>query len=549
MARPVRPAQPPRRAPWRRGGGSPGEPRPPRRPVPWTAYDTVVFVLVGLLGAVTRFTGLSHPTDGGTPVFDEKHYVPQAWQILRSTDSSLSGRVIGGIEDNPGFGLVVHPPVAKDVMAFGQWLLGYSPLGWRVTSAALGVVTLLLMMDVVRRIAGVPLATLLAGLYGLFDGVLFVSSRVGMLDIIQTFFIVAAAWALFVDRDRMAERLLRWRARVRSGGGDDAPDADAADVRDDGVPVRGDATYGPYLSWRWWRLAAGVLLGLALGVKWSGLYYIAAFGLLTVFLDVADRRRAGVRRPMLGALRLDVAPALRDIVLVPLIVHVLAWRSWFAQETSVYRRLPADQLDTGLPSSVTGMLPDAVARFIHYQRGVLEFHGSLTTSGGHEHPWESKPWEWLWSGRPMLYYSSEGTCMGGHDCRGWQMLFGTPPIWWLLVPVVLWALWRWVVRRDRRFALPAVGFLASWVPWVIAYDRQMYFFYATALIPFVLMAMAIIAADLCRWTWRGRRAGMAVVVAHLALVVAAFTFWLPIMTGVMLPEETFNLRFWLPSWS
>ncbi|MDO4611137.1 dolichyl-phosphate-mannose--protein mannosyltransferase [Corynebacterium sp.] len=510
-----------RRRPWSRDS-----PRPLRRPVPWTPYDTVVFAIVAILGAVTRFAGLSHPTDNGTPVFDEKHYVPQTWQILRSTDPSFTGRVIGGIEDDPGFGLVVHPPVAKQVMSVGQWLLGYSPLGWRLMSAVFGVVTLLLLMDLVRRIAAVPLATLLVGLYGLFDGVLFVSSRVGMLDMIQTGFVVAAAWALFVDRDRMAVRLLEWRATAGDG-----------------------LRYGPYLSWRWWRLAAGVFLGLALGVKWSGVYYIAAFGLLTVFLDVADRRRAGVRRPVVGALRLDVTPALRDIVLVPLIVYALSWRSWFAQETSVYRHLPADQLDTGLPSSVTAMLPDALARFIHYQRGVLEFHSELTTSGGHHHPWESKPWEWLWSGRPMLYYSAEGTCMGGHDCRAWQMLFGTPPIWWLLVPVMLWALWRWIGRRDRRFALPCTGFIASWLPWAIAYDRQMYFFYATALIPFVLMAMAVVAADLAGWTWRGRRIGLGFVVAHLALVIAAFAFWAPIMAGIMLPEETFNLRFWLPSWT
>ena len=37
-------------------------------------------------------------------------------------------------------------------------------------------------------------------------------------------------------------------------------------------------------------------------------------------------------------------------------------------------------------------------------------------------------------------------------------------------------------------------------------------------------------------------------VIGLGLAVAAFLFWLPIMTGIPLPLETFELRLWLPSW-
>ena len=61
----------------------------------------VVTGVITLLATVTRFINLGSPTDGGTPVFDEKHYAPQAWQVLHNH----------GVEDNPGFGLVVHPPV------------------------------------------------------------------------------------------------------------------------------------------------------------------------------------------------------------------------------------------------------------------------------------------------------------------------------------------------------------------------------------------------------------------------------------------------------
>ena len=490
---------------------------PSRRTYTW------IYVIVGILAGITRFVRLGAKTDHGTPLFDEKHYVPQAWQLLQSTGDPISP----GIEDNPGFGLVVHPPVAKQVLAIGEWIFGYNAWGWRFMSALAGVAVVLLLMDIVRRISNSALAVAIVGIYAVCDGVLFVSSRVGMLDIIQTLFIIGAVWALVIDNEHTKRQLAQWQL--------DSTGSNAA-----------KSIFGPYLSYRWWRLSAGVLLGLSLGVKWSGLYYIAVFGLWSVFSDLNARRNAGVRRPILGALFRDTLPALRDLVVVSIGVYLLSWRSWFAEETSVYRHIPADKRE--LPP-FTGWLPDTIQNYIHYQASVLKFHAELTTSNGHHHPWESKPWEWLISWRPMLYYSADTTCFGGRDCKSWIMLFGTPPIWWLLVPIMLWAIWCWVIRRDGRYSLAVLGFIASWVPWVISYDRQMYFFYATALIPFVLMAFAIVANDLIGWRVRGRRVGLFMVNLHAAFVVVAFVFWLPIMSGISIPEETFKLRFWLPRWN
>ena len=72
-----------------------------------TARGWIVTGVITLLAAVTRFLILNSPTDAGTPIFDEKHYAPQAWQVLHNH----------GVEDNPGFGLVVHPPVGKQLIA------------------------------------------------------------------------------------------------------------------------------------------------------------------------------------------------------------------------------------------------------------------------------------------------------------------------------------------------------------------------------------------------------------------------------------------------
>ena len=84
--------------------------------------------VVTALAALTRFLNLGSPTDAGTPIFDEKHYAPQGWQVLHNH----------GVEDNPGYGLVVHPPVGKQLIAIGEALFGYNGLGWRFSGAVCG---------------------------------------------------------------------------------------------------------------------------------------------------------------------------------------------------------------------------------------------------------------------------------------------------------------------------------------------------------------------------------------------------------------------------
>lgn len=505
----------------------------PPRPWAWTRADTVATLVIAALALVTRYAGLTSAVASGTPVFDEKHYVPQAWDMVRSQVNPL----IGGIESNPGYGLVVHPPLGKQLIALGEFVFGYTPLGWRVMVALFGVATVVAVMLLARRLAGTWQVAFFAGLLATVDGVLLVSSRFGMLDIFQVFFIVAAACALAFDHEQMRGRLYRaWVAGTL-----------------------GNSPFGPRLGFRWWRFAAGVLLGLSLGVKWSGLYYIAFFGLMSVFCDLALRRRYGATRPVTGTLVRDVIPALASIVVVPVLLYLWAWRAWFSSETSVYRHAATD--GSIVDDSWLTALPDSLAGFVYYHQSVLEFHASLTTSGGHSHPWDSKPWAWLVAARPILYFSSTDIDCAAGTCRRMIFLFGTPAIWWVTVPVLLWGLWCLVIRRDRRFLLPLVAFTAGFLPWLVGYDRQMYFFYATALVPFTIVLISLTLGQLHGLgpevrlrtartlaggpiTW-----GTLAVIAYLALAVAMFLYWLPILYGIVIPEGWYHSLMWLPSWT
>lgn len=479
----------------------------------------VVTGVLAVLAAVTRLVNLGNPTDGGTPVFDEKHYVPQAFQVLTH----------GGLEDNPGYELVVHPPFGKQLLALGQAVFGYTGVGWRVVPALLGVVLVVLVVRIVRRMTRSTLVGAIAGVLLLADGVTFVQSRLGMLDIVLITLVVGALACLLADRDQVRARTARVLAEGR-------------------VAV---SELGPRYGVRWWRFSAGLLLGLACATKWSGVFFVAAFGLLSVAFDLAARRRAGVRRPWVGTAVRDVGPALYALVLVPLGVYVASYWAWFASETGVDRWAVGQDVGTG---GTWAFVPDAVRSLWFYSAHVLEFHSTLVTPETGQHPYESKPWTWPMGLRPMLYYYADGneaSGCGAAACVRAQMLIGTPAMWWLAFPVLGWALWRVASARDWRYAVVLVGYGAAWLPWFTNLDRQMYFFYATAMAPFLVMAIALVCGDVLgrvRDRPERRTLGLVLVCAYLGLVVANFVWLWPVLTGEPISEARWQAELWLPSW-
>jgi len=473
----------------------------------------VAFALT-LFGAVVRFVDLGRPTDAGTPVFDEKHYVPQAWQMLRN----------GGVEDNPGYELVVHPPLGKQLIALGEWLFGYDPVGWRAAAALSGTLCVLLVVRVARRLTGSTLLGALAGVLLICDGLSHVQTRVGMLDTFGALFVLAAFATLLRDRADVRGRLAALLARGRPGS-----------AADGGPP-------GPRWGVRWWRLATGVLLGLACGVKWSGVYWLVAFAALTLVWDLTARRAAGATRPWWGLLRRDLAPALWAYAVVPVLAYLSTWWAWFGSETAIDRHL-------------TG---NALTSLLAYSRHVLAFHAGLTTQASGVHPWESKPWTWPMALRPMLYYYASGPDVSGcgqPECVSAVLLVGTPALWWAALPVLGFLAWRAATRADWRHGAVLVGYSAGILPWLADLDRQMYLFYMMPVAPFLVLAVVLVMGEILGPAgvgWRPeterRRTGLMVVALWVGLVVANFAWLWPILNAVPITTAAWDARLWLPSW-
>ncbi|WP_028936555.1 dolichyl-phosphate-mannose--protein mannosyltransferase [Pseudonocardia spinosispora] len=491
---------------------------PVERPMPTDRLRSwLLAILLAFIGGILRFYRLGFPSDHGTPVFDEKHYVPQAWQMLRNF----------GVEDNPGFELVVHPPLAKQLIALGEWVWGYDSMGWRVSAAVAGTVCVLLVVRIARRLTRSTMFGVVAGALFLCDGVSFVQSRMGMLDIFLTVFVLASFGAMVLDRDDVRARMAVVVAEGRVGV----------------------SPFGPRLGVRWWRFTAGVLIGMACAVKWSGVYWVAAFGVLSLGWDVAARRAAGVRRPWLGVWVRDVGPALWALAAIPILTYLAGWWAWFASETGVDRHEVGQEIGVGGPFS---FMPDALRSLWYYSGHVLSFHANLTTSTSAPHPWESKPWAWPMSLRPMLYYlnNSDQTC-GAKDCVSATMLVGTPALWWASPLALVWAVWRTVTRFDWRHVAIMVGYGAGYLPWFLDIDRQMYYFYATPMAPFLIFGLTLMLGDVLGPALAGterRATGLLIISLYVGLAVANFAWLWPIMVGDSITSAHWDAEMWLPSW-
>ena len=430
----------------------------------------MVTALITALAALTRTVNLGSPTDAGTPIFDEKHYAPQAWQMMHNH----------GVEDNPGYGLVVHPPVGKQLIAIGEAIFGYNGLGWRFTGAVLGVFLVALVVRIVRRITRSTLVGAIAGLLLIGDGVSFVVARTALLDGFLAFFVVAAFGALIVDRDQVRERMHVALTEGRSA----------------------ETLWGPRLGVRWWRFGAGVLLGLACATKWSGLYFVVFFGLMSLAFDVAARRQYRVPRPWLGIVRRDLAPPpTRSAHPVRGVPGQLRAMVRLGDRNRSPRGRPVDR--AAVEFSAPRCHPLAVA--LHRQGLPVpcwpdELSRQLPSVGI-----QTVGVADVAAAGALRHRSAERPGCGAQSCVKAVMLVGTPAMWWLAVPVLGCACWRMIVCRDWRYAAVLVGYCAGWLPWFADIDRQMYFFYAATMAPFLVMAIALILGDIALHAGSGCR--------------------------------------------
>jgi dolichyl-phosphate-mannose-protein mannosyltransferase len=398
-----------------------------------------------------------------------------------------------------------EPPLGKLIIAAGEWGygwyrahftgatgdyidLGFNTIGWRIAACLFGTLCIPMMYLLARRLWPNRLFAIAAATLVCFDGMFFIQSRIGMIDIFPIFFILCSYFLYLVH-------------------------------------VQSRTATSSLVS----LVALGTILGIGIAAKWI---VLAAYASIIVLLVVrAIRRNVDVHigppgRPYWSWGRAEgttipgkvywpsyLTVAIVALVVIPLCIYVASWYPFFAR----------------------GQFHN-IADLIDYQKASYLYHATLKAT----HPYGSPWWSWPLLSRPVLYYA-EYTNLGVDRFTGEPLIsrmanLGNPWIWWTSLPCV--ASLPYFIVRYRSFPATVIllGFVSQYLPWSLI-SRVIFMYHMFGGLIFMILALAFVLTHVAeRFRPPGREL---LVAAFLGTAVLFFGYFYPVWTGVPISQSAF----------
>jgi dolichyl-phosphate-mannose-protein mannosyltransferase len=416
-----------------------------------------------LIGLSLRLWNLGSPKGF---IFDEVYYAQNAESLARH-----------GVELNAkgGADFIVHPPVGKWLIALGIKAFGYHEFGWRISSAIVGSLAIALIYFVAQKLFSNTFVSCCAAILSLADGLHLVHSRIALLDIFLMFFILLGFYFLLDSR--------HW--------------------------------------------LAGISLGLAAGVKWSGLYYFLAFFVFMLYADYRQAQAMEEHSALQFTIRRSLAKRALQYGLVPLAIYITTWTGWFITNSGWDRTWSNNVL----------------RNFWHYHAEILNFHINLVD----KHSYAANPWSWLIMGRPTsLFYATPKGCASS-SCSQEILALGTPFLWWSGVIAIAITLGYWVARREWQSGLLLLGLSAGYLPWFTIQKRTMFTFYSIAFEPFLILIICYVITKYLEPEEK-RTIRTRVICGYLGVILLCFIYFSPLYFGTTMTYSDWLHHMWMPSW-
>lgn len=472
-------------------------------------------------GTSGTLCGLAYPFNRGYPdangqlsppngqVFDEIYFPVDAYNDVKGME------LCGPTTVNCRFNYFdPEPPLAKLMIAAGEWGygwyrahfegatgdyidLGFNTFGWRIAACLFGTLCIPMMYLFARRLWPNRLFAIAAATLVCFDGMFFIQSRIGMIDIFPIFFILCAYFLYLVH-------------------------------------VQSRTARSSLVS----LVALGTILGIGIAAKWIVLAAYASIILLLVVRAIrrnVDFNVGPPGRPIWSWGRAEgttipgdvywpsyLSVAIIALVVIPLGIYIASWYPFFAR----------------------GQFHN-LADLIDYQKASYIYHATLKAT----HPYGSQWWSWPLLSRPVLYYA-EYTNLGTDQFTGQPLIsrmadLGNPLIWWTSLPCVISLPYFIVRHRSFPATVILLGFLTQYLPWS-QISRVIFMYHMFGGLIFMILALAFVLTQVAE---RMRRPhGELMVAAFLGTTVLFFGYFYPVWTGVPISQSAYFEGSGTPPW-
>ncbi len=295
----------------------------------------------------------------------------------------------------------------------------------------------------------------------------------------------------------------------------------------------------PFPLWRPWRFAAGIALGAAFSVKWSGAMAIIGALILSAAWETTRRHRGDVSvgRAFARTLRQESLGLFVAFAILPVAVYMIVYLPWF--------------------NHFGWSLKD----WWENQTAMLAYHRSLKTTAldvatntyTPTHPYYSRAWTWLLMLRPVNFYSRD---VGAGIAQ--VLAIGNPAIFWASLWAVPFVVVMWAKRGDWRAGFVVTPLLAQYLPWFLV-TRPQFFFYVAPITPFMVLAIAYVMRDLASATIvlrepdgatveSSRHPYLPFVWGYVVIAIGLFLWFWPVLTGNPISRTAWQARVWFRGW-
>jgi dolichyl-phosphate-mannose--protein O-mannosyl transferase len=275
-----------------------------------------------------------------------------------------------------------------------------------------------------------------------------------------------------------------------------------------------------------------VALGAATAVKWSGLYFVAAFGLYVVISEALARKAAGKENWFTAGVIKNGTVAFISLIPATILIYLISWSGWIFGNSGYLR-----------DSSNNWLIA-----LIEYHKTAYGFHVGLQTP----HAYAANPLSWIFAIRPTSFFyesqvQGQDGCNTDGGCSSAITALGNPFIWWPAAASVFFlAVW-YFKTRERLPGLILLGIAGGYLPWLLFMNRTTFQFYAIAFLPWMILALIFVARYYVREALRPIKA-QGLFLLYLGLASAGSLFFLTIWIGTWTPYWYWRLHMWLPSW-